>query len=383
MRYFVVLAILCGVEALGINTIGSALLKQQEINLSSQLQVSLVKNCAITQRCQVSQIPPTADTSLPAVGRREKLDSTINQKQEIISLLFVGDIMLSRGVAHQIEKNNNILFSFQKSVQTTQAADITFGNLENPISARGKNQGSQYSFRADPSVVVGLSFAGFDVLSVANNHMWDWGKDALLDTQKLLTEKNIQAIGAGENEKQAGEAAIINIKGRSIAFLACTNLYPRGLWATENTPGVNACQQKEFIESITEAKKKNDIVVASLHWGTEYAPHPDVWQKEFAHTLIEAGADIVAGHHPHVVQDAQIYKTKDGLREGIIFYSLGNFIFDQNFSKETTTAGIGKIVIEGSNTINAQLCFAPINVFFQPVLDASAPSCQKVEYMVQ
>ncbi|MEK7554806.1 MAG: CapA family protein, partial [Patescibacteria group bacterium] len=143
-----------------------------------------------------------------------------------IELLFVGDIMLSRGVEYYIQKagNGDYRYPFEKIADELRAADLLVGNLENPISSRGKNQGSIYSFRANPKALDGLSFAGFDVLSLANNHMWDWGADALQDTVGFLRDWGIKGVGAGASYRDANDPVIIEVRGVRVAFFSFTNL---------------------------------------------------------------------------------------------------------------------------------------------------------------
>ena len=121
------------------------------------------------------------------------------------TLLFVGDIMLSRSVGAVMRKENDFAHPFRLVADTLRKADIAFGNLEGPISVRGEKQGSIYSFRADPRVAEGLTLAGFDVLSLANNHSMDWGRDALQDTRTTLEDNDIKPVGAGMDERQANE----------------------------------------------------------------------------------------------------------------------------------------------------------------------------------
>ncbi|MEK7187438.1 MAG: CapA family protein, partial [Patescibacteria group bacterium] len=144
-----------------------------------------------------------------------------------VKVMFVGDVMISRAVGDKIEKAKNPNYPFILVASTTQSMDILFANLETPISTRGKNQGSIYSFRADPKVVNGLVFAGFDVVSLANNHIWDWGKDALSDTVEILQKNNIATVGAGKNLEEAEKPAVIKKKGTTFAFLGYTNLLPK------------------------------------------------------------------------------------------------------------------------------------------------------------
>ncbi|MFH1188703.1 MAG: CapA family protein [bacterium] len=264
------------------------------------------------------------------VAQQNGIAQMLPEGEKEITLLFVGDIMLSRGVAYQTEKNGGDgRYPFLRIADVVRGADIAFGNLEGPLSDVGTDERNLYSFRADPKMMEGLVYAGFDVLSLANNHIGDWGHDALSDTVLRLKAANILPIGAGENYREANKVVVKKIGNTRFGFLAYTNLLPERFVATEDRVGVSEWGIEKIKKDITLAKQKSDIVIVSFHWGEEYSKEPVMYQKEFARACIDAGADIIVGHHPHVVQPVERYK------DGVIMYSLGNFVFDQNFSKET------------------------------------------------
>jgi len=296
------------------------------------------------------------------LGSAERLVNFFQEKPT--TLLFVGDIMLSRGVANQIKKHQDDNWPFLKISSTTQEADFTFGNLEGPISNRGEKQGSIYSFRADPEVISGLKFAGFDILSLANNHIFDWGREALEDTVTLLQDSGIETIGAGENYLEANLPAINEINNTKIAFLAYTNLYPKSLEATENSAGISSFELEKAKNNIQELKtlKLADIIIVSFHWGEEYQIRSNSKQQNIAHSLIDAGADLIVGHHSHTIQELERYNN------GWIAYSLGNFVFDQNFSKETAEGLILKVIIKNKEISEVLPEKIKINSAFQPEL---------------
>jgi len=236
------------------------------------------------------------------------------------TLLFVGDIMLSRSVGEAMVARNDWAWPFKLSAQATAAADIAFGNLETTISDRGRQLGCGYCFRADPRAVGGLRAAGFDVLSVANNHIWDYGPDAFADTLRHLSAADIAPVGAGR-------APILRtVAGTRVAYLAYTDLLP----ASACAGGVNCYDPVRMRDDIASASAAADVVVVSFHTGTEYQP-PDDRQRRIYRAAVDAGADLIIGHHPHVVQGTERYHG------GFIAYSLGNFVFDQTFSEATMT----------------------------------------------
>lgn len=263
-----------------------------------------------------------------------------------ISLLFVGDIMLDRDVRESVTRNATGDFSFLfEKADFLKKADITFGNLEGPVSDMGEDSGNVYSFRMHPSVIDGLKEAGFDVLSVANNHINDWGKIAINDTILRLENENI--LAANSNLK------IIEKQEIKTGFLAFSDSGPEWVRVPEN-----------FETIIKTASEQVDILVVSLHFGEEYQNKPNERQVKLGHQAIDNGAKIVIGHHPHHIQDIETYK------DGVIAYSLGNFIFDQIFSEEAMKGLALEVVVSGDGKIkSANKNIVKINKFYQPELE--------------
>jgi poly-gamma-glutamate capsule biosynthesis protein CapA/YwtB (metallophosphatase superfamily) len=279
-------------------------------------------------------------------------------------VIFVGDIMLDRGVKYQILKQGgNWQWPFLKVADEFKKADLVFGNLEGPISDKGTKAGSIYSFRDDPRVISGLTLAGFDVLSVANNHAFDYTREAIEDTFLRLKEAGIDYVGGGLNATEAATPIVTEVDGVKFGFLAYTNLCPLSWRANKEKAGVN-CVSSADIEKIkkeiAQAKKQAEIVIVSVHAGEEYSQELNWFQVEFSKAAIDAGADIVIGHHPHVVQKYEIYKNK------YIFYSLGNFVFDQSFSTSTMEGLMVKMIISEGKIKDVTSTAIKINSEFQP-----------------
>ena len=265
------------------------------------------------------------------------------EPSEITTLLFVGDVMLSRDVGKIMEEKSDFTYPFQLIKETLEDTDLLIGNLENPISEKGIKAGSIYSFRAKPQSVEGLSFPGFDVLSLANNHIWDYGKEALLDTFSYLHDAGISYIGAGKDFPEAHTAYITEINGVRFAFLAYTNLISKTFAKEISEPAVAFIDEEVMRHDIERARNMADVVVISFHWGEEYKTVHNNYQEDIAHKAIDFGADLIVGHHSHVVQDVEEYKGR------LVVYSVGNFIFDQNFDNETEKGIILKTVFRGRN----------------------------------
>ncbi|HZX50032.1 MAG TPA: CapA family protein [Candidatus Paceibacterota bacterium] len=267
----------------------------------------------------------------------------VKEPQEL-TLLFVGDIMLDRGVEYELKKNGaDWTWPFHHIADFLAKADLVFGNLESQISDKGVNVGSIYSFRADPQSMQALTYAGFDVLSVANNHSFDYTKQAFEDSKARLQQAGIMPL--------ADELVIKELEHATIGFLAYSNFPGPALVDWNNL--------NQVIRNIRQSAEKVDILVVSLHAGEEYQPQPNQFQKAFARAAIDAGADIIAGHHPHVLQPLEQYK------EGWIAYSLGNFVFDQKFSEETMRGAILKVVIADKKIKEASLLPTKLNDSYQ------------------
>lgn len=282
-----------------------------------------------------------------------------------ITLYLVGDIVLNRGVEYMVNKQagGDFRFPFAKIADELQKADILFGNLEGPISAQGIKVGSIYSFRFKPEAVEGLKYAGFDVLSLANNHMLDYQRVALEDTMAILKQNGLDYVGAGFDRTEAFSAVVKQLGDTKIAFLAYTNLGP-AVWRAGASYGGMAWIDENDIEliktDIKNIKQIVDVLVVSLHSGTEYLSEPGSFQVSFAKACIEAGADLVVGHHPHTIQPVEQYQ------DGWVAYSLANFVLDQAFSEETMKGLLLKVSIKNGKIQQVIPQTVKLNEYFQP-----------------
>lgn len=216
---------------------------------------------------------------------------------------------------------------------------IVFCNLEGTFTMHDRKESKRFNFRADPKYAGCLS--DFDIVSMANNHVMDFGQLGLEDTIKTLDSAGIKHVGAGLSLNEAKKEALMD-KGMKISFfgysLVCADYVP----AAYDNGFVAGCSDPDAILSymkndIPAAKQGSDLVVVSFHWGREGSHYPDVAQKKLAHAAIDNSADIVLGHHPHVLQGIEEYK------QGIIFYSLGNFMFSGNRNPKDKDSIIAKI----------------------------------------
>lgn len=287
-------------------------------------------------------------------GIKIESELEIKEEDEKVKMIAVGDIMLSRAVEQKMIEYQDYKYPFLKIAEITSKADIVFGNLETVIISGRIIKSGEMIFRTDPKSVEGLKFAGFNVLSLANNHIMNFGRIGLENTIKILDENNISHIGAGLNSGDIYKPAIKNIKGIKFVFFAFTYNFDQRESSGEIYGAADMSIEK-MKEIVRKARPENDIIIISMHAGTEYVISPNAQQKEFAHSAIDAGADLVIGHHPHTVQTVEKYKGK------YIIYSLGNFVFDQMWSDETRLGAMAEIIFKDKKVESVN--FIPVKIF--------------------
>ncbi len=284
--------------------------------------------------------------------------ATADDASNRILLYAVGDVSLGRGIGNSVKKRGAD-YPFSAITGTLHEADIVLGNLESILGDLDDKQrfpGKPYNFIAPLDSAVALKQAGFDLLSLANNHALDYGETAIKKTGEALNDAGILFFGAGKDLSQARAPAIVTIAGVRIAFLGYGMGHSSDVYATARQGGIAPVRSDYIKKDITATKAKADVVIVSLHWGFEYKDTPEKWQVNFARDLIGWGADAVIGHHPHVMQGIELYKGRP------IAYSLGNFLFDQKddgtdrsvilaleFTGKALT-GIGVIPLDRFNT---------------------------------
>lgn len=252
---------------------------------------------------------------------------------ETVTLGFAGDINFAEGwptTEKMDAQPDGILDCFSPDcIDTMRGFDLFMLNNEFTYSTRGSEVPKTYHFRSNPSRVENLKKLGVDLVLLANNHVFDYGTDALTDTLDTLAKAGIPEVGAGRNLEEAATPYYARINGRTIAYVAATKAeqYESAIHtqaATDTQPGVLACYDpSRFLEEIREADAKSDFVVASVHWGLEYDEHYSDDQRALAEQMVAAGADAVIGSHTHCLQGINLI---DGAP---VFYSLGNFWFNE------------------------------------------------------
>jgi poly-gamma-glutamate synthesis protein (capsule biosynthesis protein) len=243
-------------------------------------------------------------------------------KNEEIKMLFFGDLMLDRDVKAKIkQKELEYILGKLKRESLFSGYDIVSANLEGTVTDDGKYYWpkKQFDFAFLPKDVLELKKYNFNFFNLANNHSYDQGKEGVFQTKENLKNMNYQFSGCMAGFKETCSGTILEIKGKKVAMVGFSLFN-----------GFDLKKAKDIILKL-KIKKKADIVVVNIHWGEEYKIQFNKKQQEIARRLIDSGVDIIVGHHPHMVEGVEKYKGK------YIFYSLGNFIFDQYFSDEVKT----------------------------------------------
>ena len=300
-----------------------------------------------------------ADANIAWVKQKDGIPEI--REPDFVTLSFLGDTMLDRGIRSSVIKNFAGDYSalFEK-MEILKDSDVVFTNLEGTASDQGADGGNLYSFRMDPSVIPALRGAGISILSVANNHVGDWGRDAYTDTLSRLRENEILYTGGGMNSDEAEQPVVMEKYGIKLGFLGFSDVGPNWMGANKNTAGVLLANNPRFDEIIQNASKQVDYLIVSFHFGEEYTTTHNARQEELAHRAVDNGTKIVIGTHPHVMQDTEVYKNS------YIAYSLGNFIFDQNFSAETMQGRLLNIKLFRDGNMATIKNTVRLNDVFQP-----------------
>jgi len=315
-------------------------------------------------------------------------NQTNTPTEQPVKIIAVGDINLGRQTGQKIIAGE-IDYPFANISDYLKSADITFGNLESQLAdLDGETQSptNEYRFAGPPAGADSLANAGFDIVSLANNHMWDYGKDRLFETMDNLDRTQVKYVGASRTTENLYQPVIMEVKGQKIAWFAVTAIL-NGYEKVGAKDYVAWADDERLIEAIKQVKTPPtppldkgrmggvDWIIVSMHRGVEYAETPSKPQMEFAHKVIDAGANIVIGHHPHVPEGIESYNN------GIIFYSLGNFAFWQPFDYWTQHSFAIELDLNPDGTFTHTII--PINAGWQPELSDEADQAKIKEYLVK
>lgn len=278
-----------------------------------------------------------------------------------IVITAVGDVMLA-GSGEASYARLGYDHPFAATAAELRKGDIAVANLEAPITRGGEEfTGKKFRYRSMPRAATALKRAGFTVVTLANNHLMDFGAAGLTETLRHLDRSGIAHTGGGASLAAARREAVVTVRGTRVAFLAYSLTYPAAFFAGGDRPGTAPGYARYVREDIAKARANADYVVVSFHWGEENAAEPKPYQVTLARQAVDAGAAVVIGHHPHVLQGIERYKG------GVIFYSLGNFAFG-TLSKSADRSVIARVTL-GTGVPGVEL--VPLNVLnrevrFQP-----------------
>ena len=262
-------------------------------------------------------------------------------------LVFGGDVILARGVAEAAKRKNDPASPLRDMAEIFGKADISFVNLESPFWDKKPYGTSELIFRTEPHMIEALKHAGIDVVSTANNHARDCYDEGVAFTLAWLKKNGIAVAGSGENAEAAHAGAVLERNGWRFGYLGYTFDQSNGNHF-DIDPRIAMLDADQMRRDVASMRRRAEVVIVSMHAGAEYwtKQHPN--QTAFAHAAIEAGARLVIGHHPHVVQPVERY------RDGLIFYSLGNLVFDQK-RKETMEGLVADVTFFGASPLRYKL----------------------------
>lgn len=261
-------------------------------------------------------------------------------------LIATGDIIPARSVNYKVVTLHNFNWPYEKTAEVLKNSDITFINLETPLTHNCPKTQTGMIFCGDQRNVEGLLYAGVDIASLANNHAGNYGASGVEETISLLNQKGILTTGVNG-------PLIKDVRGIKFAFLGYNDI-------TTPQPGISNVDEEKIKNEIADAKTRSNIVVVAYHWGVEYRNQPDARQKYLGHLSIDSGADLVIGNHPHWIQPVELYKNK------LITYAHGNFVFDQEWSQKTKEGVVGRYTFYDNTLIDVEYLPLQIDNYGQP-----------------
>lgn len=265
------------------------------------------------------------------------------------TLIATGDVIPARSVNYKTITYKDFTWAWKNIAPLLKTGDITVINLESPLLSDCPMTNDGFTFCGDKRHIEGLVYAGVDVVTLANNHIGNYGKSGIDETVQLLRSHGMDV--AGINEKPP----IRIVNNIRVGFLAYNDIGSK-------EEGVSWADRSVMEKEIQRLRNKADVVVVSMSWGVEYTATPSARQKEIAHVIIDSGADLVLGNHPHWTQPVEVYQGK------YIVYAHGNTVFDQMWSEETKIGVIGKYTFSGMRLQNVEFIPTYIKDYGQPML---------------
>ncbi len=292
------------------------------------------------EKSEIEQLDDIRQTEDPETD--QSIDQNTSQANQIlteqsgaatenkpITICFTGDVLFDYEMPAHYDENGVLGVVSPGMLEVLSGADITMVNEEFPFGVGGERQEKKYTYKCDPKYVTAMQELGVDVVSLANNHALDFGRDVLSQTFVTLDNAGIKYAGAGETLDRARELQLVEAGGKTVGFLAASRVIPYTSWnITDGQPGMLCTYDPTLlVAAIKEARDRCDFLVVYVHWGVERVEYPEEYERIMARQYIQAGADAVIGSHPHVLQGIEFIEGKP------VFYSLGNFIFVQTIDK--------------------------------------------------
>ena len=276
---------------------------------------------------------------------------------DLFTASFVGDIMMGRNVEKVTDRHGKE-YPFKYAEPFFRSSDYVTGNFEAAVTDGNEDEYVKADkfihLNTDRDSVTALKKMNFSALTVANNHAMDFTEQGILDTKKAFEQENLDLVGYGENLQEArNNISIQDVNGFKIATLGFTDIYGKEFPVQRSKPGVLTTDPTIMLPMVAKAKKQADFVMVHMHWGIEYDANPQPRQKKLAEALSEAGADVIIGHHPHVISSVDVYN------DTVIFYSLGNFVFDQGWSR-TRHSALAQMIFQKDGTARFEVL--PMNI---------------------
>ena len=264
-----------------------------------------------------------------------------------LTILFTGDVLLDRGV-RRVAERKGISYLFEEVSPIFREADAVVVNLECPLTDTISPVNKKYIFRADARWAKDLKAVGITHAAMANNHTNDQGRRGLQATAQHLTEAGITPLGYGKNFKEQMSPVLIEKDGISVALFNATTLTIENWCRIDDKPGIAQPTEEELLDGIGDFQHRHPDthIVVVLHWGVEFQPYPSIRQRALAHKLSEAGVAAVIGHHPHILQPI------DTIEKMPVYYSIGNFVFDQNIPKAKESM-IARLTFHSNGTLKS------------------------------
>ncbi len=279
-----------------------------------------------------------------------------------VSMTWAGDIIMGRRVHAKMVEYGDWAAPFRSIADELTWADVTISNLECAISDAYETptDPTTFDFKTDTPAVAGLQLAQIDVLSRANNHSFNFGVVGMDDTTAVLDAAGIKHFGMGHTIEESRKAAIVEVGSVTYAFIGYNGITDDWDGAEADSPGTNPMLDWLVVEDVRREVAAGHAVIPFFHWGTEYVYDPTEEQRYFAHVAIDSGAAMVMGSHPHWVQAVETYKGKS------IVYSLGNFVFDQEWSLETKQGMMADVWMRGDTLLALDLVPVLIEDYHKP-----------------